>query len=233
VGSVAPIAKSREAVGVNQGDLELVRLGHIGRWMRFGFVAVVVLLLFAVAKPWLVRESAPVTGSSWPGQLVAALTTPAPSPSIRPGDLSSALCESQDGWRIVANYMESGLPARTSAVAAVEYSPVPPLRSSIPETKLSSKGGVESLGLCAPLGRPGSDGTMQSATLWRVGGGSAGPSQWQLAARLALVPGSRGALAYPLDQSDAFWLPGRYVLEARFVGSERDAWIGLVVEAAS
>jgi hypothetical protein len=68
--------------------------------------------------------------------------------------------------------------------------------------------------------------------MWRVGGDAGVSSDWQLAARLVLTPDALGALAYPLDPTDAYWLPGRYVVEARFIGSERDAWMGVVIQTA-
>lgn len=212
--------------------MELVRISHIGRRMRAAFVAVALLLTLAVSKPWVVRESLPGFSSSWTGQLAAALMTQAPTPSIRASDLSSSQCDQAAGWRVLANYSDSGMASVTTVPAIVEYSPVPPIHATIPETTLISSVRVESLGFCAPGNPTAAGARVLSATMWRVGGDAGVSPDWQLAARLVLTPDALGALAYPLDPTDAYWLPGRYVVEARFTGSERDAWMGVVIQTA-
>jgi hypothetical protein len=128
----------------------------------------------------------------------------------------------------VADDVELAWSARTWAVAAVEFSAVPPLRSTIPVTSLDSRA-VDSLGLCIPadVSEPGRTGW--SATLWQVGGDAGSATVWQPVALLTPSPRSLGAMADPLNQSVVAWPPGRYILETRFDGLQKEAWLGLLI----
>ncbi len=208
-------------------DIDLVRVGHDGRRTAVGVAVAAVLLVVAILKPW--AGAAPVASpSSSPLQFVAAVTAAAQSPSTSGGDVAAPLCESPDGWRIVADDVELGRSVRTWIVAAVEYATIPPARSTVPVTALVSTG-VSSLGFCLPLDVAGAGKTAWSATLWRQAGDAADSTAWQAAAQLTPLPGAIGALATPVGGAIATWPPGRYVLETHFQGSTREAWLGLLI----
>jgi hypothetical protein len=158
------------------------------------------------------------------------VTAVVPSPSPSSGDGTAPLCDSPDGWRIVADDVELGRSVRTWIVAAVEYSTTPPVRSTVPVTAFVSSG-VSRLGFCRPPDSAGPGKTVWSATLWRQSGGAADSTAWQAAAQLTPLPGASGALAAPVGGAIAIWPPGRYVLEARFQGSTREAWLGLLIRS--
>ena len=210
-------------------DIELVRVGHSGRRTAVGVTAATLLLVVAILKPW--AGAAPVTSpSATPLQFVAAVTAAAPSPSSSGGDVAAPLCDSPDGWRIVADDVELGRSVRTWIVADVEYSTIPPVRSTVPVTAVVSRG-VSSLGFCRPPDSAGAGRTVWSATLWRQSGDAADAAAWQAAAELTPLPGAIGALAAPVGGAIATWPPGRYLLEARFQGSTREAWLGLLIRS--
>ena len=214
---------------MSPSEVELVRLGRIDRQIRLGIAAVALLLLAAVVKPWPGHGAAGPTDSARPREFVAGVSANVPSPSASPTNIASALCASRDRWLIVADDVEQGRPVRTWLVAGVEYSVVPPVHSTIPVTTLVSSEVVR-LGFCLPVsaGEPRNGGW--SGTLWRQGADAANPTQWQAAARLDPAPGSLDALAYPVNKSAIAWPPGLYFLEARFVGLDREAWLGLLIQ---
>jgi hypothetical protein len=109
---------------------------------------------------------------------------------------------------------------------------VPPVRSAVPVTALVSSG-VSSLGFCLPPDSVVAAETGWSGTLWRQSGDGADPNAWQAAAQLTPARGSIGALTDRIDASTATWPPGRYLLEARFDGSSREAWLGLLIRSAA
>jgi hypothetical protein len=215
---------------VRPTDIELVRLGRSSRQVALGVTAVAALLAVAVVKPW--PGPAPAANSDTPEQFVAAVTANVPSAAASSADPAGSICTSPDGWRIVADDVELGRPVRTWLVASVEYSAVPPVRSTVPVTSLVSSG-VSSLSFCLAPEVSQAGKTGWSGTLWRQSGDAADPAAWQPAARLTPFPGSIGALAAPLDGSATTWPPGRYVLEARFAGSPREAWLGLLIRRAT
>jgi hypothetical protein len=214
---------------VRPNDIEMARVGHSGRRTAVGVTAAALLLIIAILKPW--GGAAPVASLPAPPlQFVAAVTGAAPSVSSSGAEVAAPLCDSPDGWRIVADDVELGKSVRTWIVAAVEYSTIPPVRSTVPVTALVSNG-VSSLGFCLPpeIARAGK--TVWSATLWRQSGDASDSTAWQAAAQLTPVPGAIGALAAPVGGAIATWPAGRYVLEARFQGSTREAWLGLLIRA--
>lgn len=219
---------------MSPSDVELVRLGRIGRRIRLGIAALPLLLLVAVVKPWPGQGGARPAGSPSPspGELVAAVSAKTASSSAPPAGAAGALCLSPDSWRIVADDVELGRSVRTWLVADVEYSAGAPPRSTIPVTTLVSRAVVR-LGFCPPSGPEEPADRGWSGTLWREGADPAAPTQWQLAARLDPAPGAAGALAYPVDNSAASWPPGLYFLEADFAGSDREAWLGLLIQGAA
>lgn len=213
---------------MRQRDVELVRLSRTDGRIRLGVAAVVLLLIAAVVKPWPNRGSAGAAGTGQPFESSTGVTAAAPgspsSPAAAPG-----LCVSPDGWRVVADDVELGRSVRTWMVADVEYSTItPPALSTIPVTTLVSSQ-VERLGFCLPVGggTPGANGW--SGTLWRTAGTGADPTQEQKAATLDPVPGSLGALAHPVGEAAITWAPGLYFLQADFAGSNREAWLGLLI----
>ena len=212
--------------------VELVRLGRTSRQMVLVVSVLALLLLVAVVKPWPGEGSPTRSASASPEEFVAGVSAGAAFPVASPTDPAGALCASPDGWRIVADDVELGRSVRTWLVATVEYAVVPPVRSTVPVTSLVL-GGVNDLGFCLPGGVSGPGKTGWSGTLWRQGGVGADSTAWQPAARLTPSPGSLGALAEPLDGSVGTWPPGRYVLEARFVGSDSEAWLGLLIRSAT
>ncbi len=214
---------------MSPSDLELVRLGRIDRRIRLGIAALALLLLVAVLKPWPGRGTTGPTESASPPGLVAGASANVASPTPPPANSAGALCLSPDGWRIVADDVELGRSVRTWLVADVEYSVVPPPRSTIPVTTLVSSA-IEHIGFCRPSGSGQLGDGGWSGTLWRQGADPANPTQWQLAARVDPAPGSIGALAYPVNESAAAWPPGLYFLEADFAGSDREAWLGLLIQ---
>ena len=161
---------------------------------------------------------------------MAAVTAALPSPSSSGGDVATPLCDSPDGWRIVADDVELGRSVRTWIVADVEYSTIPPVRSSVPVTALVSSG-VSSLGFCLPPDIAAAGKTVWSATLWRQGGDTSDTTTWRAAAQLTPLPGAIWALAAPVGGAIVTWPPGRYVLEARFQGSTKEAWLGLLIRS--
>ncbi len=130
----------------------------------------------------------------------------------------------------MADDVEFGRPIRSWLVASVEYSAVPPMSSTIPETVVVSKA-VDRLGFCLPASLAG-PAVGWSATLWQVEPGSADPVLWRLAARLMPPPGALGALANPVNSSTRGWSSGLYVLETRFAGTADEAWLGLAIQPA-
>jgi hypothetical protein len=237
---------------VSPSDVELVRLGRINGRIRLGIAALALLLLVAIVKPWpghggagpagspslsprelVAAASVEPTSSSAPASSSAATSGSAPSSgSAAAADAAGALCLSPDSWWIVADDTELGRSVRTWLVADVEYSAGPPARSTIPVTTLLSRGVVR-LGFCPPSGLGGPGVRDWSGTLWRQGAGSADPTQWRLAARWGPAAGSAGALAYPVDHSAAAWPPGLYFLEANSAGSDREAWLGLLIQGGA
>ncbi|HEX7613108.1 MAG TPA: hypothetical protein VF371_10075 [Candidatus Limnocylindrales bacterium] len=208
-------------------DVELVRLGHSSRPIAIGLTAVALLLAVAVVKPWSVASSPALIESASPQPVAAAISAYARSPVPSLPDPSGSLCAGPDGWRIVADEVQVGRTVRTWLGATAQYSVVPPVRSTVPVASLISSG-VTNLVFCLPTGGLGSGETTWSGTLWRQGGDAA---SWQETARLTPVPGSLVALADPFDGSAGTWSPGRYILEARFDGSVREAWLGLLIRA--
>jgi hypothetical protein len=213
-------------------DEELISLGPTGRQLPIGIAAVAVLLLLAVVKPWIGDTTTESGIQASPALAVAAVTavvpTGAPSPAVTPGDWDNTVCASPDGWLVVADEAKLGGSFRTWLIASVIYSLVPPIRTSIPLTPLVSHS-VERLGFCVPTAVSDNGRNKWSGTLWRQGGDSADPTAWREVARLNPSSSSLGAWADPLDRSAAVWLPGIYVMEARFSESPRDAWLGLVI----
>jgi hypothetical protein len=130
---------------------------------------------------------------------------------------------------VVADDFELGRSVRTWMVADVEYSTTTPARSTIPVTTLVSSQ-VERLGFCLPVGggTPGANGW--SGTVWRTAGTGADPTLGQEAATLDPTPGSLGALAHPVGEAAVTWAPGLYFLQADFAGSNREAWLGLLIQ---
>lgn len=212
-------------------EVELRSLGRNGRQLPAVILAVVLLLIVAVVKPWSIGASAVPTASSSSHQAVAGASATSQSATATALDAAGNLCTSPDGWQIVANDVELGRSVRTWLVATAMYSAYPPLRSAIPVTSIVSSG-VSSLGFCAPAALPGSAGTSWSGLLWRQGGDGTNSNAWHLAARLAPTPGSLGALADPLIQSVGGWPPGHYVLEASFEPFAPEAWLGLIIQSA-
>ena len=215
-----------KAVRMGPTDVELVRLGHSGRQIAIGIVVVALLLMVAVVKPWAAGSSPDPIDLTSPQQVAAGPTASAPSRL----DPSGSLCSSPDGWRIGADDGQMGPFLRTWHGATVQYSVVPPIRSTVPLTWLISSE-VRSLIFCLPADGSTPGQTKWSGTLWRQGGDPADPTAWQQAGRLTPLPGSLGALADPITGSAATWPPGRYMLEARFAGSESEAWLGLLIQA--
>jgi hypothetical protein len=212
---------------VRPNDIELVPVGHSGRRTAVGVTAAALLLVVAILKPWA-GAALVASPSASPLQFVAAVTAAAPSPSSSGGDVAVPMCDSPDGWRIVADDVELGRSVRTWIVADVEYSTIPPVRSTVPVTALVSSG-VSNLGFCLPPDVAAAGKTVWSATLWRQGGDASDSTAWQAAAQLTPLPGAIGALAAPVGGAITTWPPGRYVLEARFQGSTREAWLGLLI----
>jgi len=216
-------------------DEQVARLGSPGRRVRFGIAAVVLLLVAAIAKPWPGEGSVPPVpaspGSTPSQQLVAAATaTAAPSPASSRTDWDGAVCQSPDGWRVVADDVELGRSVRAWVVADAEYSPVPPIRSTVPVTELVSPG-VRHLGFCAPVDLVEHGLITWTATLWRQGLDRSDPTGWRAVARLTPSSGWFGAPADPLDRAMVGWPPGIYFLEARFQGSITEAWLGLTIRS--
>ena len=139
------------------------------------------------------------------------------------------MCQSPDGWRVVADDVELGRSVRAWVAAAAAYSFVPPIPSTIPLTLLISPG-VRRLGFCAPVSVVQGGRIGWTATLWRQGSFSS-PNGWRAVASLTPSPGWFGAPADPIDQSLAGWPPGTYVLEARFENSLTEAWLGLTIRS--
>ncbi|MFI5258522.1 MAG: hypothetical protein ACHQ01_02755 [Candidatus Limnocylindrales bacterium] len=212
---------------MSPNEIDIVRIGRVGRQMRIGITAAVLLVLVAVAKPWVGPGSAPASGPMSSGDAMAAASA-APSATAAGAETTAALCESPDGWRIVADDVEFGRAIRSWLVADVEYSDVTPVSSTIPVTVVVS-GAVEGLGFCLPASMADPTAVDWSATLWRFDNDPADPTKWLPAARLNPLPGSLGAMAAPLDPSASGWPPGRYVLETRFAGSIDEAWLGLLI----
>lgn len=210
-------------------DVELVRLSRTDGRIRIGVAVVALLLLAAVVKPWSGPGPAGTTGSAPVIQSLASDRAADASSSASPPAVASGLCVSPDGWRVVADDVELGRSVRTWLVADVEYSTTPPARSTIPVTTLVSSQ-VERLGFCLPAGggAPGTNGW--SGTLWRAADASLTPAQGQEAATLDPAPGSLGAMAYPVGEAALTWAPGLYFLQADFAGSNREAWLGLLIE---
>ena len=213
---------------MSPNEVELVRLGRVGRQMRLGVAVAVLLVLVAVAKPWVGTGAGPPEASGSPRTAVAGVSAGPPTASAAGVETASALCESPDGWRIVADDVAFGRAIRSWLVATVEYSDVPPVRSTIPLTVVVSNA-VDRLGFCLPASMADPTAVGWSATLWQFDAGAADPTLWRPAARLVPPPGSLGAIADPLDSSASGWPPGRYVLETRFAGSVNEAWLGFVI----
>jgi hypothetical protein len=215
---------------VRPNDLELVRLRRTDRRTGVAIVVAALFLVAAVFKPWSGLTGAGSAASASPIELVAGASGVASGTgalsSARAGS-GAALCQSPDGWRIVADDTELGRAVRTWIVADVELSAAPPARSTIPVTVVASSG-VLRLGFCRPAVAGSSD-EIWSGTLWRQGPDPADPVRWQVAARLAPARGSIGALVSPPPDSPPAWPPGSYVLEADFAGAATETWLGLVI----
>jgi hypothetical protein len=207
-------------------DEELVRVGRLGRRLPVGMVATVLLVALAVAKPWPSppRPSPAPTGAP----SVTATAVPSRTPDPQREQLARSACSPQGGWRVVAGVAPAERSVLVLSVPAVKYSTVPPLRTSIPILSIQAAV-VRTLGLCVPQGISGSDAAGWSATLWLVGGEPSDPRVWRMVARLTPPPYSRGALAEPLSEELVYWAPGLYVVETRFDGTEREAWLGLQI----
>ena len=215
-----------KAVGMGPTEVELVRLGHTGRKLTLGVTTVAVMVALAMVKPWPTGNSVSPVDSARPQQTAADT----PLPVVSRLDPSSSMCANPDGWRIAADDGEMGPFLRTWHGATVQYSVVPPIRSTVPLTWLISSD-VRSLVFCLPADASRLGTAAWSGTLWRQGGSAADPMAWQPAARLTPAPGSLGAMADPITASAPTWPPGRYMLEARFEGSESEAWLGLLIQA--
>jgi hypothetical protein len=214
---------------VSPSDLELVRIGRTGRRMRFGLVAVALLVVVAVLKPWPSQILPPRTVASSAGQFVAGRSAGAPSATTTSSSRATPLCADPGSWQVIVDDVELDRTVRTWVVAAAEYSALPPLRATVPVTAFVSKA-VDGLGFCAPAaGLSGAATAGWSGTLWRVGSATAEAAKWQSVARLDPSPGSQGAMASPVGGSATGWSPGLYVLEARFPGSRSEAWLGLAI----
>jgi uncharacterized protein YbdZ (MbtH family) len=224
---------------VDPTDEQVIRTGHVGRRVRLGIAAAVLLVVAATAKPWtLVPVDATPTP---PAEVVAVATstppanptpTAAPIPRTSYSDWDNAVCVSPDGWRVVADSVQLGRSVRSWVAAAAAYSFVPPISTTIPRTLLVSHG-VSLLGFCVPAGITALSKDDWSATLWRQGGDVANPTGWRAVGSVTPPPGSLGAPAAPFDRHAVGWPPGKYFLEARFEGSLTEAWLGLVIVAAS
>jgi hypothetical protein len=210
-------------------DEQLVRLGRTGRQMPIGIVTVVVLLLVAIVKPWPSAGSAAATASPSAPVVVAAASIAEPTATSFQANRASDMCTGADGWRLVVDDIELGRYVRAWLVASVVYSMVPPLRFTIPVTSLVSSS-VNGLGVCVPTSAPEPLADGWSATLWRESSDGANAGGWDQVGRLIPAPGALGALAGPLGASAVVWSPGRYVLETRFAGSIKEAWLGLQIQ---
>lgn len=211
---------------VSPNEVELVRLGRVGRQFRLGVAAAALLVLVAVAKPWLLAGGAPAAAPGPPREVVPGLSVSAAAGSS-PAAPAAVLCQGQDGWLVVADDVEFGQPIRSWVAASVEYSAGQPLGSTIPTTVVISKA-LDRLGFCLPASMAEPVVVAWSGTLWRLDE-TTDPAGWQRAAQVAPAPGSLGAIAKPVDSRVTSWPPGEYVLEARFAGSADEAWLGLVI----
>jgi hypothetical protein len=209
-----------KAVSVDPTDEEFLRIGPVGRKVPVGMALLFLLLVVAVVKPWP-NPGSPAAGDS-PSPAAASVSRPSPT-ALEP-DRAQVLCDNTTGWTIVAD--EGSF--LTSLVPDVEYSTVPPIRSTVPVTSLSSSTVID-LAMCVPPDVSGNGQTGWSGTLWLIGGDPAEPSAPHAVARLQPSPESLGALAAPLDESVMSWGSGNYMLEARFEGSETEAWLGLAI----
>jgi hypothetical protein len=212
-----------KAVSVDPTDEEFRRIGPVGRKVPVGMAVLFLLLVVAIVKPWPNPRSSSA-GESPPPDNAAAAPAGRPLPTAFEPDRAQVLCDNTTGWTIVAD--EGSF--LTSIVPGVEYSTVPPIRSTVPVTSLSSST-VNDLAICVPSDVSGNGKTGWSGTLWMIGGDPAQPSAPHAVARLLPSPNSLAALAAPLDQSAMVWESGNYVLEARFEGSETEAWFGLAI----
>jgi hypothetical protein len=216
-------------------DGELVRIGRVGRRLPAGMILVGVLVVIAILKPWPGSNPPP---RPHPTPSATATQTQAPSarPSLDPNHeaLVMLTCARDGGWRVVAADTSPNRIVHSVPVPAVEYSTVPPLRASIPITSLPvtplPDGGLATLALCVPATLPGTTGSTWSATLWQLGGEPAGSRVWQLVARLDPPPHSLGAIAQPLGSAGRSWQPGLYLLETRFEGTIKEAWLGIEIQ---
>jgi hypothetical protein len=209
-------------------DAELVRIGRVGRRLPAAMIAVALLLGLAILKPWPGANPPP---RPHPSPSATASQTEAPSAprSLDPvhQEVARVTCAQDAGWRIVDT--SPNRLVRTVRVPAVVYSSVPPLRASIPVMSLPG-GGVATLGLCVPAALPGTAGSAWRATLWQLGGERAGLRIWQLVARLEPPPDSLGAIAAPVGPQGDSWEPGLYLLETRFEGTIKEAWLGIQIK---
>lgn len=212
-------------------DEEFVRLGHAGRQLPIAIAAVVLLLMLAIAKPWASQGSAHPTVTTPPQEVVAVASDNVRSPAASVADRGPTACARAEVWQVVAGDVALQKPGRMWPVAAVEYSAVPPLPSTIPVVSLVSSALID-LGFCVPVGLSGPGDIGWSGTLWRQSDDATDPTAWRAVGRLDPLPGSFGALADPIDESEVVWPPGRYVLEARFGASIREAWLELVIQDA-
>ena len=215
-------------MGVDPPYEQLVRLGRTGRQTPIGIVTVVVLLLVAIVKPWPNVGSVAATASpSTP--VIAAASIAEPTATTFQANRASDMCTGADGWRLVVDDIELGRYVRAWLVTSVVYSVVPPLRFTIPVTSLVSSS-VNGLGVCVPISSAEPFAEGWSGTLWRESSDAANAGGWDQVGRLIPAPGELGALAGPLGASAVVWSPGRYVLETRFAGSIKEAWLGLQIQ---
>jgi hypothetical protein len=226
VGKASSVEPKREELG---------RVARTGWRLPTAMVAVALLLAVSVVKPWSGPRSVGPVRTASQRDVVAGVSagapTIAPSASAVAEDPAGTLCQSPDGWRVVADDVELGRSVRTWLVATVEYADRPPPASTIPVTSLIS-GPVTRLGFCAPAGNAALGTAPWTGWLWRQNGPTFDPASSQLVARLTPMPGSLGALADPVQGSVFAWPPGRYVLEASFQGLPTQAWLGLSIESA-
>ena len=232
-----------------EGLEERFRTGGI-RWpLRLGLAAAVLLVIVAIAKPWMgalpatpaSRSPVSTSGAGSASPDAAATQPPATQPpatqppatsGATPGeaDVLSGLCQSHAGWLVVVDDLELGRIVRTwLAVDVVSEDPgLEPAQSAIPVATLVS-GDVRQLGFCQPDVPAESSMPPWTGRLWWQAPGSPADAR-TLVGRLSVPAGSGGAVVEPQAGAPVAWPSGLYLLEIDMAGSTTSAWLGMRIK---
>ena len=209
-------------------DIELVRIGGSHRRIAFGLVALAVLMVAAIAKPWAGSATPRQQAEPSAHQEIAALTSrPAveePTASPQP----PSMCQNTDAWLVVADDIELGRTVRSWIVATVRLSTGETMPPTVPLTVLVAPSGLRALGFCAPTAT-GSSLSRWTGTLWRMVTTGDGPSP-EFVTALSTSTDSLGALTDPVVSPPL--QVGTYVIEGHNQGTGLEAWFGIEISPA-